>query len=138
MQRTIFKATFAGGDGWIVAAASRLQIFFNRLHAYIHALAVGLSDTLVLSDSRRYGNGFRGAKEPRLLAQCTGKRQHLATMIPFAIGTGARKSEQLTLKVRQCDFFGNLIIFDKSGRKVAAIAGAQLQEIDRALAEASR
>jgi integrase len=35
-------------------------------------------------------------------------------MIPFAIGTGARKSEQLTLKVRQCDFFRNLIIFDKT------------------------
>jgi len=34
-------------------------------------------------------------------------------MIQFAIGTGARKSEQLTLKVRQCDFFRNLIIFDK-------------------------
>lgn len=31
-----------------------------------------------------------------------------------------------------------LVIFDKKGRKVAAIAGAQLQEIDRALAEASR
>jgi len=53
-------------------------------------------------------------EEPRLLAQCTGKRQHLATMIPFAIGTGARKSEQLTLKVRQCDFFRNLIIFDRT------------------------
>jgi hypothetical protein len=37
-------------------------------------------------------------------------------MIPFAIGTGARKSEQLTLKVRQCDFFRNLIIFDKTDR----------------------
>jgi integrase len=35
-------------------------------------------------------------------------------MIPFAIGTGARKSEQLTLSVRQCDFFRNLIIFDKT------------------------
>ena len=53
-------------------------------------------------------------EEPLLLAQCTGKRQHLATMIPFAIGTGARKSEQLTLKVRQCDFFRNLIVFDKT------------------------
>jgi integrase len=53
-------------------------------------------------------------EEPRLLAQCTGKRKHLATMIPFALGTGARKSEQLTLKVRQCDFFRNLIIFDKT------------------------
>ena len=48
------------------------------------------------------------------MAQCTGKRKHLATMIPFALGTGARKSEQLTLKVRQCDFFRNLIIFDKT------------------------
>jgi len=47
-----------------------------------------------------------------LLAQCTGKRKHLATMIAFAIGTSARKSEQLTLKVRQCDFFRNLIVFD--------------------------
>jgi integrase len=37
-------------------------------------------------------------EEPRLLAQCTGKRKHLAPMIAFAIGTGARKSEQLTLK----------------------------------------
>ena len=35
-------------------------------------------------------------------------------MIPFAIGTGARKSEQLTLKVRQCDFFRNLITFDRT------------------------
>src|SRR5687767_3906975 len=43
-----------------------------------------------------------------------GKRKHLATMIAFAIGTGARKSEQLTLKVRQCDFFRSLIIFDKT------------------------
>jgi integrase len=39
-------------------------------------------------------------------------------MITFAIGTGARKSEQLGLRVRQCDFFRDLIIFDKtkSGR----------------------
>jgi integrase len=57
-------------------------------------------------------------EEPLLLAQCTGTRSHLATMIPFAIGTGARKSEQLGLKVRQVDFFRNLIVFDKtkSGR----------------------
>ncbi len=57
-------------------------------------------------------------EEPLLLAQCTGNRSHLATMIPFAIGTGARKSEQLNLKVRHVDFFRNLIVFDKtkSGR----------------------
>src|SRR5260370_31718475 len=53
-------------------------------------------------------------EEPALLAQCTGKRKHLATMIPFAIGTGARSGEQLSLKVRQVDFFRNLIVFDKT------------------------
>ncbi len=38
-------------------------------------------------------------------------------MISVALGTGAGKSEQLTLKVRQCDFFRNLIIFEtKSNR----------------------
>jgi integrase len=35
-------------------------------------------------------------------------------MIPVVLGTGARKSEQLILKVRQCDFFRNLIIFDRT------------------------
>ena len=50
-------------------------------------------------------------EEPLLLAHCTGNRKHLATMIPFAIGTGAHKSEQLNLKVRQVDFFRNLIVF---------------------------
>lgn len=53
-------------------------------------------------------------EEPLLLAQCTGKRKHLATMIAFAIATGARKSEQPTLKVRQDDFFRNLLVFDKT------------------------
>jgi integrase len=53
-------------------------------------------------------------EEPVLLGQCTGSRKHLATMIPFAIGTGARKSEQLSLKVRQVDFFRNLVVFDKT------------------------
>jgi len=53
-------------------------------------------------------------EEPALLVQCTGKRKHLADMIRFALGTGARKSEQLSLKVRQVDFFRNLIVFDKT------------------------
>jgi len=53
-------------------------------------------------------------EEPALLAQCVDSRKHLANMIPFAIGTGARKSEQLGLKVRQVDFFRNLIVFDKT------------------------
>ena len=70
-------------------------------------------------------------EEPRLLAQCTGKRKHLATMIAFAIGTGARKSEQLTLKVRQCDFFRNLIIFDrtKSDRPRFVEMNSEVREI---------
>ena len=70
-------------------------------------------------------------EEPMLLAQCTESRKHLATMIPFAIGTGARKSEQLSLKVRRCDFFRNLIVFDKtkSGRPRIVEMNSEAREI---------
>ena len=70
-------------------------------------------------------------EEPLVLAQCSGSRKHLATMIPFAIGTGARKSEQLTLKVRQCDFFRDLIVFDKtkSGRPRIVEMNSEVREI---------
>ncbi len=70
-------------------------------------------------------------EEPLLMAQCVGKRKHLATLIPFAIGTGARKSEQLSLKVRQCDFFRNLIVFDrtKSGRSRVVEMNSEVREI---------
>ena len=71
-------------------------------------------------------------EEPRLLAQCTGKRRaHLATMIPFALGTGARKAEQLTLKVRQCDFFRDLILFDrtKSNKPRVVEMNSEVREI---------
>jgi integrase len=52
-------------------------------------------------------------------------------MIPFAIGTGARKSEQLTLKVRQVDFFCNLIVFDKtkSGRPRVVELNSEVRQI---------
>ena len=48
-----------------------------------------------------------------------------------AIGTGARKSEQLTLKVRQCDFFRSLIIFDKtkSNRPRVVEMNSEVREI---------
>jgi integrase len=70
-------------------------------------------------------------EEPALLAQCSGSRRHLATMIPFALGTGARKSEQLTLRVRQCDFFRNLVVFDKtkSGRHRLVEMNSELRQI---------
>ncbi|HEV7681906.1 MAG TPA: site-specific integrase [Pyrinomonadaceae bacterium] len=70
-------------------------------------------------------------EEPSLLAQCIGSRKHLATMIPFAIGTGARKSEQLTLKVRQVYFFRNLIVFDKtkSGRPRIVEVNSEVRQI---------
>lgn len=70
-------------------------------------------------------------EEPALLAQCRGSRKHLATMIPFALGTGARKSEQLTLKVRQCDFFRNLVVFDKtkSGRHRLVEMNSEVRQI---------
>jgi integrase len=52
-------------------------------------------------------------------------------MIPFAIGTGARKSEQLNLKVRQVDFFRNLIVFDKtkSGRSRMVDMNSDIRQI---------
>ncbi len=70
-------------------------------------------------------------EEPALLAQCTGLRKHLGTMIPFAIGTGARKTEQLTLRVRQCDFFRNLVVFDKtkSGRPRVVEMNSEIRQI---------
>lgn len=70
-------------------------------------------------------------EEPALLAQCTGSRKHLAAMIAFAIGTGARKSEQLGLKVRQVDFFRNLIVFDKtkSGRARVVEMNSEVRQI---------
>jgi len=70
-------------------------------------------------------------EEPALLAQCTGKRRHLETMIAFAIGTGARKSEQLSLKVRQVDFFRDLIVFDKtkSGKPRSVEMNSEVREL---------
>ncbi len=70
-------------------------------------------------------------EEPALLARCIGKRKHLAQKIPFAIGTGARKREQLSLKVRQCDFFRNLVVFDKtkSGRARTVEMNSEVREI---------
>ena len=79
-------------------------------------------------------------EEPALLAKCTGKRKHLATMIPFAIGTGARKSEQLSLKVRQCDFFRNLVIFDKTknGKSRIVEMNSEVRQILLELCNAKR
>jgi integrase len=70
-------------------------------------------------------------EEPLLLAQCTGKRKHLASMIRFALGTGARKSEQLSLKVGQVDFFRNLIRFDKtkSGKPRTVEMNSEVRQI---------
>ena len=53
----------------------------------------------------RAGNFVAGLKPDQFVLSLSGEKRLLATMIPFAIGTGARKSEQLSLKVRQCDFF---------------------------------
>jgi integrase len=84
------------------------------------AVRLGLADSNLCSrvskfklQNQRY-RYLMPDEEPALLAQCTGLRKHLATMIPFAIGTGARKSEQLGLRVRQVDFFRDLIVFDKT------------------------
>jgi|GEM_PF-427365 len=40
----------------------------------------------------------------------TAQRQHLRDAIPIAVGTGLRRREQTTLRVRQCDFARNLVV----------------------------
>ena len=62
------------------------------------------------------------------------------TMIPLAIGTGARKSEQLSLRVGQCDFFHNLIVFDKtkSGRPRIVEMNSEVKEILLPLCQGKR
>jgi integrase len=79
-------------------------------------------------------------EEPVLLAQCTGSRKHLATMIPVAIGTGARKSEQLSLKVGQVDFFRNLVVFDKtkSGKTRVVEMNSEIRDILRGLCKGKK
>jgi integrase len=79
-------------------------------------------------------------EEPLLLAQCVGNRKHLPTMIAFAIGTGARKSEQLNLKVRQVDFFRNLVTFDrtKSGRSRMVEINPEVRQMLLELCRAKR
>jgi integrase len=79
-------------------------------------------------------------EEPALLAQCVKSRKHLATMISFAIGTGARKSEQLSLKVRQVDFFRNLIVFDKtkSGKSRTVEMNSEVRQILLELCKSKR
>lgn len=70
-------------------------------------------------------------EEPALLAQCTERREHLVTLIPVAIGTGARKSEQLGLKVGQVDFFRSLVVFDKtkSGKTRVVEMNSEVRQI---------
>jgi site-specific recombinase XerD len=38
------------------------------------------------------------------------ERAHLLTMVPVAVGTGARKTEQLRLQVKHCDFARDVVI----------------------------
>ncbi len=79
-------------------------------------------------------------EEPALLAQCIGSRKHLAAMIPFAIATGARKSEQLGLRVRQVDFFRNLLVFDKtkSGRSRVVEMNSEVRQLVLELCKGKR
>jgi integrase len=79
-------------------------------------------------------------EEPALLAQCTGNRKHLGTMIPVAIGTRARKSEQLDLKVGQVDFFRNLVVFNKtkSGKTRVVEINSEVRQILHELCKGKR
>lgn len=54
-------------------------------------------------------NGRRGVVELK-----AAQRAHLRDAIPVAIGTGLRRGEQTTLRVRQCDFARNVVIVEHS------------------------
>src|SRR5260221_10200983 len=122
---TRVMAALPHGPGWVLGASHETE-----------ALAI-LADSNPCSrvskfklQNQRY-RYLLPDEEPLLLAQCTGKRNHLVTMIPFAIATGARKSEQLTLRVRQVDFFRSLIVFDKtkSGRPRGVEMNSEVRQI---------
>jgi integrase len=49
-------------------------------------------------------------EEPRLRLVLTGRRSHLAELVPVAIGTGLRKNEQLYLQVKHVDFVRSLTV----------------------------
>ena len=74
----------AGSDGWLVAAATRLQIFFKLFQRLVDALAVGVSDTSIAPDKRGSGNGFgradgrvpSGAMLARGDGNCAADSQH--------------------------------------------------------------
>lgn len=59
------------------------------------------------------------AEEERLLEQCTGRRDHLRRQIIFAIETGMRRNEQLTLKLSDVDFTDRIITLRAFNSKTA-------------------
>ena len=90
-----------------------------ELLRYVYTLAVrlGRADSnpaaevpLFKLDNERY-RYLLPEEEPVLLSHCTSekKREHLRDMIVFALGTGLRKSEQLSLRRDQIDFARNVV-----------------------------
>jgi integrase len=60
-------------------------------------------------DNQRY-RYLLPEEEPRLRSVFTGQRSHLANLVAIAIGTGLRKNELLTLRIKHIDFARDLIL----------------------------
>ncbi len=60
-------------------------------------------------DNQRY-RYLLPEEEPRLRSALTGQRSHLADLVPVAVGTGLRKNELLTLRIKHIDFARDLIV----------------------------
>ena len=85
-------------------------------------------------DNQRY-RYLLPEEEPKLRSVLTGQRSHLADLIPVAIGTGLRKNEQLSLRVKHIDFVRSLIVVTgtKTRKNREVPMNSEVREIMRRL-----
>src|SRR2546423_1390210 len=91
-------------------AALRRMLNVASREGWIQKNPFGMGDALVsLADERKRERILTREEEARLLAACTGKRQHLRPIIIAAIDTGCRRGELLKLRWRDVDFREGII-----------------------------
>ena len=67
-------------------------------------------DTLIhIADEKKRERILTREEENNLLAQCTGRRKHLRSLIIAGLDTGCRLGELLKLQIKDIDFEANLI-----------------------------
>jgi integrase len=92
---------------------SLLKRIFNIAvsQGWIKRNPFGLGDSLITpGDERKRERIITREEEARLLAACTGKREHLRAIIICAIDTGMRKGEILKILTSDLDFGSRIIL----------------------------